>query len=136
MVSVVSLSKKFRPLEAKLRRAGEAALARLKYKRANVDVYLVSDPAMKKLNREFRRKNKATNVLSFREPEKFPHPEGKGQYLGEIYLAPEYVRKSGENLERLFHHGLLHLLGYTHKKRSDRIKMEKAEKSLETWLIS
>ncbi len=114
----------------KLVRVARRALRKLKKGKAGVDVYLVSDKVMKALNRKFRGKNRPTDVLSFPEPKKFPHPETKEKYLGEIYLALAYIRRTGGNPEALLIHGLLHLLGYTHKKRSDRIRMEKLEQKL------
>ncbi len=73
----------------------------LKKRAAGVDVYLIDNAAMRVLNRKFRGKNKPTDVLSFVEPERFPHPERKGRYLGEIYLAPDHIRDSiaGEHID-------------------------------------
>lgn len=84
-----------------------------------LEVYLVNDAFMKK------------NVLSFPAPKDFPHPEtGKYQPLGEIYLNPDYIKKRGEDLTFMLVHGLLHLLGYDHKNKSDRMKMEAEEQRL------
>ncbi|HXF44459.1 MAG TPA: rRNA maturation RNase YbeY [Candidatus Paceibacterota bacterium] len=131
--AIVSSSKnKYRPLESEIRRAGTQALKALKVGAASADVFLVDDAAMRRLNRDFRGKDKPTDVLSFTEPAFFPHPERRGRYLGEIYLAPDYIRAKGGDIRHLLVHGLLHLLGYTHAGARDRIKMEKLEK----WLIS
>jgi len=118
-------------LEKKMFRVACRVLRELKEGRASVDIYLVDEKVMKSLNRKFRGKDKPTDVLSFKEPAGFPHPERKGKYLGEIYLAPGVAKKKGNDLEALLIHGLLHLLGYTHKRKSDRIKMEKLERRLE-----
>jgi len=50
--------------------------------------------------------------------------------LGEIFLAPEYVRDHGEDIVFLAVHGLLHLLGYTHDGERDSIKMERKEREI------
>ena len=129
-VFVESLSRKFQGLEKKVQAVVRPALRRLKKQSTRVDVYLISEAGMRALNKRFRERKRSTNVLSFKEPKGFPHPEATTSYLGEIYLAPDYVRRKKENLEYLLVHGLLHLLGYTHLKKNDRIRMERLEKKL------
>ena len=51
-----------------------------------VDIYLTGNALMRRLNKEYRGKDKVANVLSFVEPINFPHPETKTRFLGEIYL--------------------------------------------------
>jgi probable rRNA maturation factor len=99
-----------------------------------LEVYLAPDNLLKSLNRRFRKKNKPTNVLSF-PVSHFPIP-GSKRYLGEIFLAPDYIAAKGERVERFLIHGLLHLLGYTHKRKRDRIIMERLEQKLIGKLIS
>jgi probable rRNA maturation factor len=96
------------------------------------EVCLVSDREMRELNRKFRRKDRVTNVLSFCADGGPSRPDlGENvRYLGEIFLAPDHIRSRGENLGFLFIHGFLHLSGYTHGGKSDKIRMEKAEKRL------
>ncbi|MCX6702971.1 MAG: rRNA maturation RNase YbeY [Candidatus Wolfebacteria bacterium] len=115
-----------------------AAFKVLKVDGVALDVYLVSEKVITGLNKKFRRFDKATNVLSF-ENGNFPHPETKLRYLGEIYLCPAYILKELRvpgvlrgvkpemRLMELAVHGALHLLGYNHEKKSDRIEMEKIE---------
>ena len=90
-----------------------------------IDVYLITSIRMRKLNKEFRRKNQAANVLAFPTPKNWP-----GDNLGEVYLDPLYIRKHRENPALMLIHGVLHILGYNHTRRGDRIKMEKKEKLL------
>lgn len=90
-----------------------------------IEVYLISGERMAMLNAKFRKKKKATNVLSFKATANFPD-----SYLGEIYLDPFYIKKRDENLELVLIHGILHILGYSHKRKNDRIKMEKREERL------
>lgn len=122
--------------EKKWRKAGEEAgrairrsLFLLKKKGCGVELYLVSNHAMRKLNRTFRGKNTPTNVLSFEAKTDFPRPDisGNGVFLGEIYLAPDVIAVRGESLPCLALHGLLHLMGYTHTRARDRITMERVE---------
>lgn len=111
-------------LEEKLKKA----LAFLKKDKAFLFVYLVSDKKIKQLNNFYRRKNKVTNVLALELKEKF-FIENK-LYLGDIFLAPEFIKKEKQDLNYLALHALLHLLGYTHKKNSDTIKMKNLEKKI------
>lgn len=91
----------------------------------SVEVYLINGRRMRRLNRMFRKKDKSTNVLSFRKPKGFP-----GKELGEVYLDPAYIRNHKEDPDLMLVHGVLHILGYDHEKKSDRIKMEKREAEL------
>lgn len=88
---------------------------------------LCSDYVNRKLNKKFRGKDKPTDVLSF----VYNDPD----LLGEVYIslqrADVQARRYGvsydEELARLLVHGLLHLFGYDHIKKSDREIMEKRE---------
>jgi len=97
-----------------------------------LEVHLISDPEMRALNRKFRGKNRTTNVLSFDAEAGSVRPDLKKNthYLGEIFLAPDCANDRGDDPRFLFVHGFLHLLGYTHKGKRDRIKMEKLEERL------
>ncbi len=103
----------------------EKALKILKKKNVIVEVYFVGNAEMKALH------GKTTNVLAYPEPRNFPHPETKKKPIGQIYLNPAYIARHHEDIEYLAIHGLLHLLGYDHKKKADRIKMEKKERTLQ-----
>jgi len=108
-----------------------------------IEICLVSDKAMHKINLSRRGKNKPTDVLSFpllMWEEKVKYPEID---LGEIYLAPSYIKRQSEVKETslkehalfLTVHGILHLLGYDHQVAKQRREMEALEdriiKSLE-----
>ncbi len=97
-----------------------------------IEVYLISDREMKGLNFKSRRMNKPTNILSFNASRGSVRPDLKKniRFLGEIFLAPDHIRSRGESLNFLFIHGFLHLLGYTHDRKRDTIKMEKLEGKL------
>jgi probable rRNA maturation factor len=93
--------------------------------RKPIDVFLVDGQTMRTLNRKYRKKDKTTNVLSFVTPPDFPI-----DVLGEIYLDPKYIEKKNEDLAFMLLHGVLHILGYDHERKSDRIVMEKKEKQV------
>jgi rRNA maturation RNase YbeY len=70
------------------------------------------------------------NVLAYPALLDFPRPDLTAPPLGEIYLNPEYITEHGEDFEYMLIHGFLHLLGYDHITKSDRMKMEKQERTL------
>jgi probable rRNA maturation factor len=90
-------------------------------------VILCSDYVIRKLNKQYRKKDRPTDVLSF--------PFGDPDLLGEIYISLQrakiQARKYGltyeEELKRLLIHGLLHLMGYDHHNENDRMIMEEKE---------
>ena len=106
-----------------------------------VDVIFVDDDFMKKLNRKFTGRKKTTDVLSF------GMKEGKNtgiDYpgLGDIYVsldqakrqAQEYRISLKEETWRLVIHGLLHLLGYDHKNKSQAKIMKEKEEAYLNWI--
>ena len=92
---------------------------------------------IKKLNKKFRKKNKSTDVLSFPFYEKNQLnnkiSKEKEVYLGDIIINLSQVKnknnkvKFKEELNKLWIHGLLHLLGYDHKSNTKYLKMQKLE---------
>lgn len=137
-VTVTALNKKDKPWEKRLEVFGLKVLRSAGFRSAALDVYVAPDRVMHELNREFRHKDKPTTVLSFGPGEPVPRPDlGKGtRYLGELFVDPGYIGRQGEDVERLFIHSFLHLLGYTHERGNDRMKMEKKEKWLRSSLDS
>ncbi|MFA6407376.1 MAG: rRNA maturation RNase YbeY [Candidatus Paceibacterota bacterium] len=129
-ITINCSQKKFLPLVRVVRTVLTLSLAKLKKTEVALELYLVSNKEMKTLNRTFRGKDVPTNVLSF-EAKEFPRADvGKQHYLGEIYLAPDFIKAKEEDIKLLTVHGLLHLFEYTHAKKSDRMRMERAEDRL------
>jgi probable rRNA maturation factor len=85
--------------------------------RGTVTIALVSDASMRRLNREFARQDKVTDVLSF------PAGDRGAPFLGDVVIATGVARRqaravghsSGQELRVLALHGLLHLLGHDHE---------------------
>ena len=101
-------------------------------------ILLTNSLNIKKLNKKFRKKNKTTDVLSFPffSFKKFSSIKEKKIYIGDIAVSYEVIflrsKKSNFILEfdRVWIHGLLHLLGYNHTKNKDYLKMSKFEKRI------
>lgn len=95
-------------------------LARFKLKEAVVGVYFVGDRKMRRLNKEYRKIDQTTDVLSFSLNEETP--DGNF-YLGEIVVSyPKARRQANEHnltvdqeINKLVEHGALHLMGINHK---------------------
>jgi probable rRNA maturation factor len=98
-------------------------------KKFELSLALVSEQEIKTLNKEYRKKNTATDVLSFAEYEgrqslllKSLKTKGSETFLGELIVCPTYVQKNaledGETFDDamtlIISHGILHLLGFAH----------------------
>ncbi|HEY3161548.1 MAG TPA: rRNA maturation RNase YbeY [Vicinamibacterales bacterium] len=89
--------------------------------RGTLTVAIVSDARIRALNREYRRKDNATDVLSF--------PSEERGFLGDVVIASgvaaRQARAAGHSLATelrvLALHGLLHLLGYDHERDDGRM---------------
>lgn len=96
---------------------------------SSVHLVLVDDRLIKKLNREYRGKAKATDVLSFSYIEESSFPEKN--LIGEIAIsiptakkqAREHHKTLAQEVQFLFVHGLLHIFGYDHEETNDRREM-------------
>ena len=124
IIEVIAIDEPVKKFKTLVRKKAKA-LSHLLGRRGAIDIYIVSGQRMKHLNQEFRNKNTSTNVLSFPKPDNFP-----GLKLGEVFLDPVYIQKHKEDLVLMLVHGVLHILGYDHLRKGDRIKMEKMENRL------
>ncbi|PIU98380.1 rRNA maturation RNase YbeY [Candidatus Wolfebacteria bacterium CG03_land_8_20_14_0_80_40_12] len=128
-VAVISLDKRFEKFEEQIKFISLKLLRILNKTNVWVEIYLINNSRMKFLNKKFRSQNKTTTVLSFGEARQFILPPSKFKKIGEIYLNVE-VSSFKFQVSSLLIHGLLHLLGYEHQKKNDRIKMERVEQKL------
>jgi probable rRNA maturation factor len=110
-----------------------AALAGRRTGRVEVGIALFGEAEAKRLNRDYRRKDHATNVLSF------PYEPARGErseMLGDLAICPAVVareaREQGkavrDHFAHLTVHGTLHLIGYDHEKARDAEHMEAIER--------
>ncbi len=99
-----------------------------------LSLVFTDDESIRAINAEWRKKDKATNVLSFPA---FPVTPGKmpGPMLGDIIIARETVEREARELEKPFEdhlthlmvHGFLHLFGYDHMDNDEAEIMEGLE---------
>lgn len=94
-----------------------------------LEISIIDDRAMRKLNRDYRGVDRTTDVLAFawREEKSFPNDD----YLGQIYISYPRIKRQAGKLEvdikeeffRILAHGLLHLVGYDHQDEKMAKKM-------------
>ena len=111
-------------------------------KTCEVTIVFVEAHEMKKLNKNFRSKNKVTDILSFSDQGELIWTDSKRSgksstnssyrgFLGELVLCGEVICSQAqdhqlgvqEELGYLLIHGLLHLLGYEHEKGGKKAKI-------------
>ena len=125
-------AKKLEPL---LRRRATAFLKRLRQSGCELSVTLVGDEEIRALNKRWRRKDQATDVLSFPAGD-WPGPGPRP--LGDVVISLQTTRRAAreyghtveDELSRYLAHGLLHLLGHDHHRRDEAAKMARAEAKL------
>lgn len=104
--------------------------------RGLVSIALVDDRVSRRLNRDHRGQDMATDVLSF--PASLgPRATGGGPLLGDLAIATGVARRQAREHRHTLHtelrilalHGLLHLLGYDHEKDDGRMARAEARLS-------
>ena len=101
-------------------------------KKLSLSVALVRPTRIKELNKKYRKKNKATDVLSFLYGD-------SGEIVICLKKVKENAKKFGfsfkEEIARVLIHSVLHLLGYEHQSKKKAKTMEKKENYyLNLWL--
>jgi probable rRNA maturation factor len=116
----------------------ERALRAVGYEEAQLSIVIVNDRRMRDLNRSYRGRNAATDVLAFSQLE----GEGAGMHaevIGDVVISAETAAKqaaeAGKSLESEFEllavHGVLHLAGFDHVGGlSEKAEMERWTKKI------
>jgi probable rRNA maturation factor len=116
-----------------------ANLSCLENKTLELSIALVGEEEMQTLNSQYRKKQSATDVLSFCEyesTEKLCEQAEEQLFIGELILCPLYVEKNakedGESFEYaltyITAHGIFHLLGFNHGKKMFSLQRTVADK--------
>ena len=123
------------------RKIGAAArriLKTLGYEGYELTVVLVDDREITRLNRQYFRRNRPTNVISF------PMMDGssvslRARMLGDVVISAETAKRDAEEVGKkgedeilfLLIHGILHLVGFDHEEtKKERLRMETKEREL------
>jgi probable rRNA maturation factor len=89
-------------------------ILRAEHAQGIINLVFIGDEEIRKLNHQYRKKDKATDVLAF--------PMGEDGILGDIAISTETAKRNAkrfgviykEELKRLVIHGVLHVIGYDH----------------------
>ena len=137
-------SKKLKKKEMFFKKICKAFPKKYKFinKKVTLTLLLSNNENIKKLNKNFRNKNKPTNILSFPLNEKTKI--SKEAYIGDIIISYNFINKPRsqklkffkEKLVKIFIHGFLHLLGFNHVRNRDYKKMLKEENRIYQSVIS
>jgi probable rRNA maturation factor len=114
------------------------ALRLLDRSSCEVALLLTGDEEMRALNRDYRKLDRATDVLSFHQQELAGEsdPASEGVFLGDLVISVETaLRRSGKGrlageLARLTIHGLCHLFGHDHHRAKQAERMRTLEQRL------
>lgn len=99
---------------------------------SEINLRILDDEEMKKLNHKFRNKNLTTNVLSFQSDDiSIKHTKN----IGDIAISSEYVEREAveegkffeDHMIHMLAHGVYHILGYDHQNEQTALIMESKE---------
>ncbi len=102
---------------------GKQASNILQLANKEINVVFISNDQIQEMNKQYRKKNYPTDVLTF--------PNGENNQLGDLIISLEKCEEQRLELEHsferelgfLFIHGVLHTLGYDHQTESDEKEM-------------
>lgn len=144
MIIIKNNISKIKTNTAKLKRDAQTILTALKYPDYDLSILLTSNATIHKYNRQFRNKDKPTNILSFpyhtelKAGERIQPADDDEKVLGDLIISPEYVQNEAkeynqsydQRLAILLVHGILHLLNYDHIEDEEHEVMHKKEVKL------
>ena len=128
----------------RIKKCAQSILLFLNYKDFDLGIQFVDDDAMQDYNNRFRHKNVPTDVLSFpfypelKAGDRITAQTKDEKNMGDIIIAPAYVKNNLEQWGQTFEyrlivlliHGICHLLGYDHIEDSDYEIMHEQEEAI------
>ena len=135
-MSLVITSQKEFPIEEDLKIKLNSAFSLIceyeQIEKCSVNLKIMNDKEMQKLNKKFRSKDVSTNVLSFTNEDISKSITGE---MGDIAISYEYLKKESEELDvdfddHMIHmliHGVYHILGFDHESNKMAELMENKE---------
>ncbi|MDD5696764.1 MAG: rRNA maturation RNase YbeY [Candidatus Pacebacteria bacterium] len=130
MVEIVDLADDFKRIDKKFLKSAALKVLKKEKIKKSIGIALVNRKEIQSLNKQYRKKNNPTDVLSF---------GSINDALPQIVICPKEVEKNAkkdkvsfkEELARVLIHGILHLSGFDHQTKKEQIKMfQKQEKYL------
>jgi len=128
----------------KLKADAQTILTALNYADYDLGIWLTTNTMIRRYNRDYRHKDKATDILSFpyhpelKVGEKIKVHIDEDKNLGDLIISLEYVQKDSPRWHQSFEHrikvllvhGICHLLGYNHIEDQDYKIMKRKESAL------
>lgn len=128
----------------KIKQDAQIVLDALDYSDFDLGIWFTSNKTIRSYNKQYRNKDKATDVLSFpyhdtlKAGERIKVKSEDDKNLGDLILAPQYIIDDllqwndtfEHHMQRLLVHGVCHLLGYDHIKDEDYKVMKRKENTL------
>jgi probable rRNA maturation factor len=132
MIEIVNRQRHLKLDNAQWRTFGDAAMHAIGTNKTRATVVFVSDAGIKELNRQFRGRIYATDVLSFPSMAE-PFETENQSHLGEVVISVQRAAAQAKTnrlsfateIKQLILHGLLHLCGYDHE--TDKGEMNRLE---------
>ena len=143
MISINNRQRKYKINLKELEKNALKILTFLGYKDFDLGILITTNATIRKYNRDYRNKDKATDVISFpfhynlKPGEKIKAISKEEKNIGDIIISPEFIdndaKKAGisfkSRLEHILVHGICHLLGYDHyTEESDKIMKAQEDK--------
>jgi len=138
-VEVINRQRRFAVDKDRIGALAREVLRQVGREAPDVSIIFVNDKRIRQLNRDYRKKDKPTDVLSF----SYESSDSRetGNYLGDVIISTEtasrYASELGlsfkQEIEILIIHGLLHLCGYDHE--TDQGEMQRLERRLRKKLL-
>lgn len=144
MVFIKNLQRKIKINNQQLADQVASMLAAAGYAGFDVGIWLTTNKTIRKFNKQYRGKDKPTDVLSFpyhplKPGERVKVAAPEDSYLGDIMISLEYAqldapktwaRPFRDHVVVLAAHGIAHLLGYDHLTEKQFLAMQKVEQKL------
>jgi rRNA maturation RNase YbeY len=144
MITIRNTQRKIKINVVQLKKDAQTILDALKYSDFDLGIWLTSNTMIHKYNKEYRHKDKPTDILSFpyhtelKAGERIKAKTEEDKNVGDLIIAPEYVMHDvpkwnttfEKHLQRLLVHGICHLLGYDHIEDADYKIMHRKEMAL------
>ncbi len=144
MILIKNKIKKIKINESQIKKDVAKILRLLNYQDFDIGILFTTNNTIQKFNKKYRKKDKATDILSFpyhtelKAGEKIKINDSDDKNLGDIIISLKFAKNDAlrlshslqEHLRILLAHGIAHLLGYDHQTESEYKKMQSFEKRL------
>jgi probable rRNA maturation factor len=150
MITITNRQRKIAVSLDVMRKQVATMLSVLRYDDFDIGILLTTDESIRRYNRDFRHKDKPTDILSFpfypdlKPGERIKPLSQDEKNLGDIIIsvayvqrkAPEWNRTFEEHLTALLAHGIAHLLNYDHQTDEEFKVMQRVEKKILKAVVS